>query len=339
MPTLLARASGRAIPLMLALGLAAGGASAQTAYPTRAISLVVPFAAGGPTDVVARSLGAAMSKTLGQSIVVENRTGAGGTLASAHVARAAPDGYTLLIHHNGMATAPALYRKLSFNPLTDFAYVGQVADVPMTLLGRKDLPPGDMAGFIKYARDNGNKINLANAGLGAVSQLCGMLLQEALGTQFTTVPYAGTAPLTALLGGQVDVLCDQTTQTIPHIKSGRVKLYGVTTLDRIHALPDTPTLQEGGLQGFEVKVWHGVYAPRGTPPEAIEKINAARGAEGSGLHAEDGRTGRGDRARSEANAGRPASVAASGGRQVGRSSARRGVRGLTEQLMVVAACS
>ena len=184
-----------------------------------------------------------------------------------------------------------------------------------------------MAGFIKYARDNGNKINLANAGLGAVSQLCGMLLQEALGTQFTTVPYAGTAPaLTALLGGQVDVLCDQTTQTIPHIKSGRVKLYGVTTLDRIHALPDTPTLQEGGLQGFEVKVWHGVYAPRGTPPEAIEKINgAARGAEGSGLHAEDGRTGRGDRARSEANAGRPASVAASGGRQVGADHPQGGV--------------
>ncbi|MBR8656443.1 tripartite tricarboxylate transporter substrate binding protein BugD [Achromobacter sp. Marseille-Q0513] len=276
MPTLLARASGRAIPFMLALGLAAGGASAQNAYPSRAISLVVPFAAGGPTDVVARSLGAAMSKTLGQSIVVENRTGAGGTLASAHVARAAPDGYTLLIHHNGMATAPALYRKLPFNPLTDFAYAGQVADVPMTLLGRKDLPPGDMASFIKYARDNGNKINLANAGLGAVSQLCGMLLQESLGAQFTTVPYAGTAPaLTALLGGQVDVLCDQTTQTIPHIKSGRVKLYGVTTLARIHALPDTPTLQEGGLQGFEVKVWHGVYAPKGTPPEAIEKINGA----------------------------------------------------------------
>ena len=234
----------------------------------------MPFA-GGPTDVVARSLGAAMSKTLGQSIVVENRTGAGGTLASAHVARAAPDGYTLLIHHNGMATAPALYRKLSFNPdglRLCRAGGGRAHDAA----GPQDLPPGDMAGFIKYARDNGNKINLANAGLGAVSQLCGMLLQEALGTQFT-VPYAGTAPaLTALLGGQVDVLCDQTTQTIPHIKSGRVKLYGVTTLDRIHALPDTPTLQEGGLQGFEVKVWHGVYAPRGTPPEAIEKINGAR---------------------------------------------------------------
>lgn len=262
---------------LLALGcLASGPAAAQSNYPNHPISLVVPFAAGGPTDVVARSLGAAMSKTLGQSIVVENRPGAGGTLAATHVARAAPDGYTFLIHHNGMATAPALYRKLPFNPLTDFAYVGQVADVPMTLLGRKDLPPSDMVEFIKYARANGNKINLANAGLGAVSQLCGMLLQEALGTQFTTIPYAGTAPaLTALLGGQVDVLCDQTTQTIPHIKAQRVKLYGVTTLDRIKTLPDAPTLQESGLKGFEVKVWHGVYAPKGTPPEVVAKFNEA----------------------------------------------------------------
>ncbi|WP_238927381.1 tripartite tricarboxylate transporter substrate-binding protein [Achromobacter xylosoxidans] len=262
---------------LLTLGCLAGGsAMAQSNYPNHPISLVVPFAAGGPTDVVARSLGAAMSKTLGQSIVVENRPGAGGTLAATHVARAAPDGYTFLIHHNGMATAPALYRKLPFNPLTDFAYVGQVADVPMTLLGRKDLPPSDMVEFIKYARANGNKINLANAGLGAVSQLCGMLLQEALGTQFTTIPYAGTAPaLTALLGGQVDVLCDQTTQTIPHIKAQRVKLYGVTTLDRIKTLPDAPTLQESGLKGFEVKVWHGVYAPKGTPPEVVAKFNEA----------------------------------------------------------------
>lgn len=265
-----------AVPL-LALGCLAGSpAMAQSGYPNHAISLVVPFAAGGPTDVVARSLGAAMSQTLGQSIVIENRPGAGGTLAATHVARAAPDGYTFLIHHNGMATAPALYRKLPFNPLTDFAYVGQVADVPMTLLGRKDLPPADMAEFMQYARANGNKINLANAGLGAVSQLCGMLLQEALGTQFTAIPYAGTAPaLTALLGGQVDVLCDQTTQTLPHIKAQRVKLFGVTTLDRIRTLPDSPTLQESGLKGFEVKVWHGVYAPKGTPPEAVAKFNQA----------------------------------------------------------------
>ncbi|CAB3648373.1 tripartite tricarboxylate transporter substrate-binding protein [Achromobacter sp. SIMBA_011] len=271
------RALRRLAAPLLALGCLAGGpATAQDNYPNHAISLVVPFAAGGPTDVVARSLGAAMSKTLGQSIIVENRPGAGGTLAATHVARAAPDGYTFLIHHNGMATAPALYRKLPFNPLTDFAYVGQVADVPMTLLGRKDLPPADMVEFIKYARANGNKINLANAGLGAVSQLCGMLLQEALGTQFTTIPYAGTAPaLTALLGGQVDVLCDQTTQTIPHIKAQRVKLYGVTTLDRIKTLPDASTLQESGLKGFEVKVWHGVYAPKGTPPEVVAKFNAS----------------------------------------------------------------
>jgi tripartite-type tricarboxylate transporter receptor subunit TctC len=271
------RALRRLAAPLLALGCLAGGpATAQDNYPNHAISLVVPFAAGGPTDVVARSLGAAMSKTLGQSIIVENRPGAGGTLAATHVARAAPDGYTFLIHHNGMATAPALYRKLPFNPLTDFAYVGQVADVPMTLLGRKDLPTADMVEFIKYARANGNKINLANAGLGAVSQLCGMLLQEALGTQFTTIPYAGTAPaLTALLGGQVDVLCDQTTQTIPHIKAQRVKLYGVTTLDRIKTLPDASTLQESGLKGFEVKVWHGVYAPKGTPPEVVAKFNAS----------------------------------------------------------------
>lgn len=251
-------------------------AVAQTAYPNHAVTLIVPFAAGGPTDVVARSLAAAMAKPLGQSIIIENRTGAGGTLASAHVAKAAPDGYTFLIHHNGMATAPSLYRKLPFNPLKDFTYVGQVADVPMTLLGRKDLPPDDMPAFIKYAKENGNKINLANAGLGAVSQLCGMLLQEAIGTQFTSIPYAGTAPaMTALLGGQVDVLCDQTTQTIPNIKAARVKLYGVTTLDRIKALPDAPTLQENGLKGFDVKVWHGVYGPKGTPPEVIATFNAA----------------------------------------------------------------
>lgn len=262
---------------LLALGCLVGGiAAAQSGYPSHAISLVVPFAAGGPTDVVARSLGAAMSKTLGQSIIIENRPGAGGTLAATHVARAAPDGYTILIHHNGMATAPALYRKLPFNPLTDFAYVGQVADVPMTLLGRKDLPSADMAGFIEYARANGNKINLANAGLGAVSQLCGMLLEQSLGTQFTAVPYAGTGPaLTALLGGQVDVLCDQTTQTIPHIKARRVKLYGVTTLDRIKTLPDAPTLRENGLKDFEVKVWHGMYAPKETPPEVVTKLNDA----------------------------------------------------------------
>ncbi len=256
--------------------LAPGGAGAADAYPSRPIAMVVPFAAGGPTDVVARSVAAAMSKSLGQSVVVENRLGAGGTVSAAYVAKSAPDGYTILIHHNGMATAPALYSKLSYKPLTDFAFVGQVADVPMTLLGRHDLPANNLAELVTYIRKNQNKVNLANAGLGAVSQLCGMLFQKAIGVDLQTIPYQGTAPaMTALLGGQVDVLCDQTTQTLQHIKADKVKLYGVTTAERIQALPNTPTLREGGLKGFEVKVWHGIYAPKGTPPAVIDKLNGA----------------------------------------------------------------
>ncbi|HEV7915791.1 MAG TPA: tripartite tricarboxylate transporter substrate-binding protein [Albitalea sp.] len=251
------------------------GAAAQ-GYPGHPITLVVPFAAGGPTDVVARALGQAMGKTLGQTVIIENKLGAGGTLAAGYVAKAAPDGYTLLIHHNGMATAPALYRKLSFNPLTDFEYISQAVDVPMTLLGRKDLPPKNLDELTAYLKANASKVNLAHAGLGAVSHLCGMVFRQAIGVELQTVPYQGTAPaMNALLGGQVDLLCDQTTQTTQHIKSGGVKLYGVTTLKRIKALPEAPTLNEQGLKGFEVVVWHGVYAPKGTPAPAIEKINAA----------------------------------------------------------------
>ncbi len=261
------------VPLSLALG--AGSVLAQ-AYPARPISLIVPFAAGGPTDIVARTLAAAMAKPLGQTVLVENKLGAGGTLAAGYVAKAAPDGYTFLIHHNGMSTAPALYRKLAFNPLTDFEYVGQVVDVPMTLLGRKDLPAKNLQELMAYVKANASKINLANAGLGAVSHLCGMLFQKALGADVTTVPFSGTAPaLNALLGGQVDLLCDQTTQTTQHIKAGTVKFYGVTTKERIRALPDAPTLSEGGLKDFEVVVWHGVYAPKGTPAAVIDKFNAA----------------------------------------------------------------
>ena len=252
------------------------GAALAQAYPSRTITLVVPFAAGGPTDVVARTLGASMTKALGQTVVIENKLGAGGTIAANYVAKATPDGYTIFIHHNGMATATGLYRKLPYNPLTDFEYIGQVADVPMTLLARKDFPANDLREFIAYVRANKDKINLANAGLGAVSHLCGMLLQQAIGVELTTVPFSGTAPaLTALLGSQVDVLCDQTTQTIPQIKAGKVRLYGVTTLQRIAALPDTPTLDEQGLKDFEVVVWHGVYAPKGTPREALDKVNGA----------------------------------------------------------------
>jgi tripartite-type tricarboxylate transporter receptor subunit TctC len=252
------------------------GPSMAEGYPQRAITLVVPFAAGGPTDVVARTLGAAMSRTLGQTVVIENKLGAGGTIAANSVAKATPDGYTLFIHHNGMATATALYRKLPFNPLTDFEYIGQVADVPMTMLARKDFPPDNLHDFIAYVRANKEKLNLANAGLGAVSHLCGMLFQQAVGVELTTVPFQGTGPaMTALLGGQVDMLCDQTTQTIPQIKAQKVKFYGVTTLHRIAALPDAPTLDEQGLKDFEVVVWHGIYAPKGTPREALEKVNQA----------------------------------------------------------------
>ena len=256
--------------------LCAAGVSAQSAWPTKPIALVVPFAAGGPTDVVARTLAASMTKTLGQTVLVENKLGAGGTVAANYVAKAQPDGYTFFIHHNGMATATALYRKLAYNPLTDFEYVSQAVDVPMTLLARKDFPANNLPELIAYVKANQSKINLANAGLGAVSQLCGMMLERAMGVKLTAVPFQGTAPaMNALLGGQVDILCDQTTQTIPQIKAGSVKFYGVTSKNRIKALPDAPTLSEQGLKDFEVIVWHGIYAPKGTPKPILDKVNVA----------------------------------------------------------------
>jgi tripartite-type tricarboxylate transporter receptor subunit TctC len=260
---------------LLIAALACTGASAQP-YPNKPITLIVPFAAGGPTDLVARTIGAAMQKTLGQPVIVENKTGAGGTIAATYVARAAPNGYTYLIHHNGMATAPALYRKLEYNPLTDFEFVSQVIDVPMTLVGRKDLPAKDFKELQALLKDKGDKINLAHAGLGAVSHLCGMLFRKAVGVDLTTIPYQGTGPaMNALLGGQVDLLCDQTTSTTQYIKAGSVRLYGVTTTARVKTLPDAPTLDEQGLKGFQVVVWHGIYAPKGTPKEATEKFGAA----------------------------------------------------------------
>lgn len=255
------------------LGCAA--AQAQN-YPARPVALVVPFAAGGPTDVVARMLAGPMGRSLGTTVVVENTLGAGGTIAANRVAKAAPDGYTIFIHHMGMSTAPALYRKLPFDPLRDFEYVGQVLDVPMTMLARKDFPANNLNELISYVRANRQKIMLANAGLGAVSHLCGMLFQSTIGVELTTVPYRGTGPaMTDLIGGQVDLLCDQTTQTVPIINDNRVKVYGVTTTKRLAALPNVPTLDEQGLKGFEVKVWHGLYTPKNTPKDALEKLNKA----------------------------------------------------------------
>ena len=261
----------------LALGLTAAIAPAQAqTYPDKAVTLVIPFAAGGPTDVVARMIAIPMGKSLGQPVIVENTLGAGGTIATNRVAKSPNNGYTLLLHHMGMSTAPALYRKLPYDPLTDFEYVGQVLDVPMTLLARKDFPANNLQELLSYVKANKDKVSLANAGLGAVSHLCGMLFQSTIGVDLTTVPYKGTGPaMNDLMGGQVDLLCDQTTQTVPIIKDGRVKVFGVTTLQRLSALPNVPTLDEQGMKGFEVKVWHGLYAPKGTPKPVLDKINAA----------------------------------------------------------------
>lgn len=245
-------------------------------WPDKPITLIVPFAAGGPTDVVARMIAIPMGRSLGQSVIVENTVGAGGTIAATKVARAAPNGYTIFIHHMGMSTAPALYKKLSFDPLKDFEYIGQVVDVPMTLLARKDFPAANYQELETYLKANKSKVSLANAGMGAVSHLCGLLFQTQLGVELNTIPYKGTGPaMNDLLGGQVDLLCDQTTQTVPLIRDGRVKVFGVTTLKRLSALPNVPTLDEQGLKGFEVKVWHGMYAPKGTPAPVLNKLNIA----------------------------------------------------------------
>jgi tripartite-type tricarboxylate transporter receptor subunit TctC len=196
-------------------------------------------------------------------------------VAANYVKNAKPDGYTFFLHHNGMATAPALYRKLSFNPLTDFEYVSQVVDVPMTVVARKDFPAKDIKELIAYVKANNTKINLGHAGLGAVSQLCGMMFQKALDVNLTTVPFSGTGPaMNALVGGQIDLLCDQTTNTLSQAEAGTIKMYAVTTAKRIPALPKTPTLAESGLPNFEVVVWHGVYAPKGTPKAITEKFNS-----------------------------------------------------------------
>ena len=245
-------------------------------YPTKVITLIVPFTAGGPTDTVARLVGKAMGDSLKQQIIVENVAGAGGTVAAIRVAKAAPDGYTILIHHIGMSTAPALYRKLPYDPLNDFEHIGLVNDTPMTLVARRDFPAKDLKELIAYVKANKEKVNYANAGLGAASHLCGMLFMTAIQTDVTTVPYGGTGPaMNDLLGGQVDFMCDQTTNTTSQIKAEKIKVYGVTTKKRVPSLPNVPTMDEAGLPNFEVVVWHGLYAPKGTPKPVIDQLTKA----------------------------------------------------------------
>lgn len=255
-----------------ALSLVAASAGAQT-YPERNITMVVPFSAGGPTDTVARLVAESMSKDLGQQVLIENVGGAGGTLGAGRVANAEADGYTLLLHHIGMATSATLYRKLAYDTLNAFEYVGLVTDVPMTIVARKDMEATDLKGLIEYAKANKDTVTVANAGIGAASHLCGMLFMSAIETPLVTVPYKGTGPaMTDLLGGQVDIMCDQTTNTTKQIQGGTIKAYAVTSAAKLDVLPDVPTAAEGGLEGFEVGIWHGIYAPKGTPADITERL-------------------------------------------------------------------
>lgn len=261
----------------LAVGavLTASAAFAQ-GYPERQITMVVPFAAGGPTDTVGRLIAERMSADLGQQIIVENVGGAGGTLGAGNVASSEADGYRILLHHIGMATSATLYRSLAYDTLNAFEYIGLVTEVPMTVVARKDFEPADFASLVAYVKANADTITMANAGIGAASHLCGMLFMQAVEAPIVTVPYKGTGPaMTDLLGGQVDIMCDQTTNTAEQIKGGTIKAYAVTTPARLEIFPDLPTVSEGGLPGMEVAVWHGLYAPKGTPAEAVERLSVA----------------------------------------------------------------
>ena len=245
-------------------------------YPTKPINIIVPAAAGGPTDTLTRVLAQAMGEALRQQMIIENVGGAGGTIGINRAAKARPDGYTLLLYHIGMATSPALYRKLPYDTLNDFDYIGQVADVPMMLIAKKATPAANFAEFLAYAKANKDKVSYANAGVGSASYLCGLLFMSAAQAEFTQVPYKGTGPaMNDLVGGQVDFMCDQTTNTVPQIKSGNVKAYGVTTASRLASFPNLPTLDEQGLKGFDLVVWNGLFAPKGIPKPALDKLVAA----------------------------------------------------------------
>jgi len=268
--------------LVLAAAATALFANAQSFPGSKPVAIVVPFAAGGPTDRVARDLAEAMRKALpGSNFVVENVNGAGGTIGATKVAKASPDGHTLLLHHIGMASAPALYRKLQYKPLEDFEYLGMVNEVPMTLIGKPQLPANTYRDFENYIKANAGKLNIAHAGLGSASHLCGLMWQSAINAKeaMTTIPFGGTGPaMNALVGGQVDLMCDQTTNTTGQIEAGRVKAFAVTTakpLSKHKLLKDYPSLQEMGLKGFDLTIWHGLYAPKGTPPAVQAQLNNA----------------------------------------------------------------
>jgi tripartite-type tricarboxylate transporter receptor subunit TctC len=254
------------------IGAPAGAAE----YPSKVVTLIVPFSAGGPSDTIARLLAQAMGASLKTQVIVENVAGAGGTIGAARVAQAAPDGYTLFVHHIGHATAPALYRKLTYNAITDFEPIGLINDGAMTLVSRNDFPAKDLKELIAYVKANKAKINMANAGIGSASHLAGLLFMSEIETDLTTVPYKGTGPaMNDLLGGQVDFMIDQTTNTTSHIKAGKIKVYSVTTANRLPSLPNVPTMPEAGLPSYRMTVWHALYAPKATPKPIIERLSKA----------------------------------------------------------------
>lgn len=253
-----------------------GGAQAQDAYPTQPIVLIVPFSAGGPSDTVARVIAQSMSGELGQQVLVENVGGAGGTVGAGRVAAAEPDGYTLLLGHIAQAIGPAIYANLPFDPVEDFAPIGLATDAAMTIIARRDFPADDVPSLLQEIRTQGENLTYAHGGIGGASHLCGIIFQEATGAAMTTVPYQGTGPaMTDLLGGQVDLMCDQTTNTVPQIQSGDVKGYAVTSKERVAGLPDLPTTAESGLEGVEISVWHGLFGPAGMDPTVVERLQAA----------------------------------------------------------------
>jgi tripartite-type tricarboxylate transporter receptor subunit TctC len=256
--------------------IATWGFAAFSQYPTGPIKMMVPFSAGGPTDTVARLTARAMSKTIGETVVVENRASAGGVVGVELVARAKPDGYTILMFHIGMATTPWLYQSLRYKPLEDFEYIGLVNDVPMTVISGAALPASSFRELVAHVKANKQKVTYAHAGVGSASHLCGTLLMQALGIEVLTVPYKGTGPaLTDLLGGRVDFMCDQTTNTSAHIKARSVKVYGVTSPSRLSLLPEVPTMAEQGYKDLNFGVWHALYAPKGTPKPRIDKLVSA----------------------------------------------------------------
>jgi tripartite-type tricarboxylate transporter receptor subunit TctC len=266
----------RSLRAALGIALVASFSAYAQNYPTRPITVVVPFSAGGPTDTLTRNLGQAMTAQLKQQIIVDNTVGAGGTIGAAKVAKAKPDGYTLLVYHIGMSTAPALYRRLPFDPLNDFQPIGLISDVPMTMIANIKLPPNNLKELIAYVKGNKDKIAYGNAGLGAASHLCGLLFMRTIQTDLNTIPYKGTGPaLTAMLGNEIQLMCDQTTNTTGHIEAKKVKVYAVTTKTRLKTMPDVPTMQEAGLKNFEIAIWNGLYAPKGTPKPVVDRLVSA----------------------------------------------------------------